>query len=359
MAHCLKLTELQGIFNVVLISDCYSLSRKKWDYVIDEFKLAFINQSKYFDEIIQFQKKKLVMIKLLLEKAKQENKIVILIVDQINWADEEGDKILSDLLGFQWTMIVISESANNNFRSNKKFADFKKLEYMKLLSEKSVELIIKNDFPKLQLDLTDLSKIIKISNFIVREAVLICDSEGMSVDEKIQNYKSLRLKDFTAIHDKFINQLNPYQLYQLLRSIFHLDKDFFIEFDYIEPIINNQLMICERKEKNSNFFKINSILPMVHNFLEKYFYAEIKKNKEYSKGFYDSCATEIKSIVQNPVTDSRIIGIYFEELVTLRFQQSCELKQEILLFLQTASYLNTQNPINYNVILNLFNFILF
>ena len=350
LAHCLKLKDHQQYFHVVMISECQILLQNEWDYVINEFKIAFPNQSKQFDEIPDKEEK--TFLRKFLEKAKQEKRIIILIVDQINWAYGKGDEILADLLCFEWTMIVVSESANNNIKPDKRYKEFDRHEYISMVSEKSVPFIIQTEFEHIKFQTTDFEKIIKMSKFIPREAMLICQSTGESIEEKVSHYQLNRLEDFQEIHRKFKSQLNSHDHPDLLKSIFHMDKDCFVEYDDT-PIIDKQLMICERKKAHSKCYKILSILPMVHDFLKQDLNSREDITK-YDQDYYSKRIKEVKSMINNSLIDSRVKGVCFEELITLRFHQSYLAKEKMDFKIQTAKYLSTQNPINYKVFFNIF-----
>ena len=113
-------------------------------------------------------------------------------------------------------------------------------------------------------------------------------------------------------------------------------------------------MICEKKDSHN--YKISSIMPMVHDFLIKQIYDDEKYQDYYGKRLQ-----EIQDIIKDPITDCRVRGIYFEDFVTLRFQQSYTLKENIILKVQTTKYLTTliqQKQLNYNVKSHIFGYII-
>lgn len=348
LAHCLKIKEIPQIFHVVMINECRTLSYDRWEYIFSEFKKSFPDEIEYFEENLQ-EKDKLIrsFIRSFLAKAQQEKIIVILIVDQINWAFGIGDKILEELLSFKWTMIILSESANNNIVENKRYLVYQKHEFNKMLSESSVELIIRTEFNKMNFNSEEIAKIIKSSSFVVREAIRICLTEGHTIDDKILNYETTRIKDFQKIHTKFKNLLQPEHHESLLKSIFYMDTNCFIFSNY-PPIIDKQLMTYEIKQKDSKLYKTFSILPIVHDFLKQDIYENNKINL-LNMDFYNRRINEIKPIIRNSLTDSRVRGIYFEDLIILRLRQSHSKNEQICFMIQTSKYLNSLNIIDYKV----------
>ena len=344
MAHCFKYTEaIRQNFHVVMISECSLLSEKKWSFVVKQFKLAFPDDP-LFSEESTLKKENL---EKLVEKYSKAGKILVLIVDQINWLYGDGDQILGDLLSFNWTIKIVSESANNNVPANKRYETYVWHMYTKMISENSIIPILTRELAGKGIPETDLEKITNITRGIPRESLLLCLTEGNSLEEKISKYEYNRKKDLWSIHQKFIETLKALAHGELLKSIFYMDSEAFIQFPHF-PVINQQLMTVETGI--NDHYKISSILPFVRTFLMKEFYNEETFCK-IDENFYSTRRKELISILIDSKTESRTRGIYFEEFTLLRFSQSYIKKEEIGLLFHPVVYLNEHDEINYSVLI--------
>ena len=193
MAQCLK---LNNKFHVVMISECGLLSKNKWNYVISQFKLAFplVN----FNEI-PGDKEEFWLKNFILDQINQK-KIVIIIVDQINWVFDEGDRILGSLLSFCWTIIIVSESANNNVPEKSRYLTYEKHTYKQMIPKELIHDLIQQEIKDYNPIGSDLQTILDITQGIPREALLLCMAKGTNLEEKIYNFQEARMSDFDKIH---------------------------------------------------------------------------------------------------------------------------------------------------------------
>jgi len=98
---------------VVFIPDCALLSYYKGNYLIRQFMLQFPNIPEFKELLTKDWIRQREFIYGFLDQLKSEGNIIILMVDQINSASNDGLKILDDLKGFSWTLVIYTESANN------------------------------------------------------------------------------------------------------------------------------------------------------------------------------------------------------------------------------------------------------
>lgn len=191
MAHCFKFSEeIRKNFHVVMIAECSLLSKKKWNYVVEQFKIAF-PEDPIFSKDIPFEEEMKTLYNLVKNYSKT-GKILIIIVDQINWLYGTGESILDMLLSFDWTIKIVSESANNNIKLNKQYESYVWHYYRKMVSEVSVTSIITQESLNYHPSHADFDKILRITKGIPREALLLCMTEGNSLEEKISLYEKKR-----------------------------------------------------------------------------------------------------------------------------------------------------------------------
>ena len=189
----------------------------------------------------------------------------------------------------------------------------------------------------------EFNKIFETSNGIPREAILICRSEGSTIEEKLKNYENQRRDQLINIHMKLYRNLDFSNQIMLIKSIFYMDKDVFIQFSR-DPVIDKQLMCYEKGEGNK--FKILSVMPLANEVLKKILAenSEIYDERSifsFDHNFYRSRRkNEIYPLLMDSNTESRTRGILFEEFIILKLRESFVKNKEICLLAQSALYLN-------------------
>ena len=135
------------------------------------------------------------MIKSILAKFTSQGKIVILIVDQINSADNDEFRILMELIRsfFPWTLIIFIESANNYIDQN---------------VEKSLRLFTRHlcDFfistIKWEEMKTEINKKIDINSFLI----LINDGVSCDTGKTIPKFQKESQEDILFIFTDTLNK---------------------------------------------------------------------------------------------------------------------------------------------------------
>jgi len=170
----------------------------------------------------------------------------------------------------------------------------------------------------------------------------------MVIHEKIQHYIINRSKDLKNLFANLIDELKPDKIEDLYRSIYYMDQYFYLEensqprYLYLEsetdPVIDRRMMVMQEivPEPPSKYFqwKISSGFPLVSTALKEHCHLE-----RFSSTFYTKRKSELWNFLSNPVTDPRIRGIYFEELILLTLNISRKKKEEVALMVCPLAYL--------------------
>ena len=360
LAHYLSLPQVKKTkIHVVVIAQCELLSEKRWEYVVNQCKLAFPDEAIFFEELVfKVESKQKLKLDLFIRNKVKNGEIVAVIVDQINWAYGKGKEILEDILTFGWSITLLSESANNNIPENKVFKRYKLHNINHFIPKNLLKAILNSEINSYSPNTEEFNKIFETSNGIPREAILICRSKGSTMEEKINKYENKRKIQLMEIHMKLYRNLDASNQIFLMKSIFYMDKDIFIPFSR-DPVIDKQLMCYEKGEGRK--FKIFSVMPLANEVLKKYLaendeiYDE-KRILSFHNNFYNQRINEIYPLLIDSNTDSITRGILFEELIILKLRDSCVKKKEICLLAQSVLYLkrhcthNMSKSIEYNVI---------
>lgn len=338
LAHCLSFNTVKAQnIHVVMIAECGLLQKKRWKYVMNQFQIAFENDKHILEDIFEKSNSIEKLLDNFIAKKTKNNEIIILIVDQINWAFQDGDKILRDLLTFEWTMIIVSESANNEIPEKKIYQSFYHHIINNFVNESSLQMILENELTHLP-NLEEMKRIFEKTKGIPREAILLCLSPGNSFVDKIKNYEKERKIQIRIIHHKFLDGLKEYEKPILLKAIFFMDKEVFVEFKEPPPIIDKQLMIYEKGLDLT--FKISAIMPIVNEVL-KYDFEKYGERLILSidKNYYFKTRKDLLQFLVSPTTDPRIRGILFEDFIVLKFKQMFAEQKKVCLLIQSVIYI--------------------
>lgn len=73
--------------HVVVIAECELLQAKQWEYVVNQYKIAFPDEASFFEALLpKVNEKQQSKLKMFIRNKVKNGEIVAVIVDQINWA---------------------------------------------------------------------------------------------------------------------------------------------------------------------------------------------------------------------------------------------------------------------------------
>lgn len=170
--------------------DCVHLTLFQGNYVLEQLALQFPDAQKFKDLIDEDWVTQSVQIKRFVRKFTSNGGLITFMVDQTNSASDFGLKILNELKGYEWTLVIFTESANNHIDTAKSNISFKNHCINFLINEDEFKDIVLTERPKLNLEEYEqihdedlrrkflsntFEEIIKITAINPREALKVLD----------------------------------------------------------------------------------------------------------------------------------------------------------------------------------------
>ena len=144
-----------------------------------------------------------------------------------------------------------------------------------------------------------------------REISELLNSEGNTLDNKIERYSEIRGEEIATLHYNFYSN-SPYKS-SLEESIFFMDLDFFYR-SIPEPKINNQFMKISKKVENGKIlYKISSSFPLASLILKKSCKYQPQTN------FLELRLQQLKQSMLLE-KDGGVLGTFYEELIQTIFE---------------------------------------
>ena len=256
----------------------------------------------------------------ILEEYKEKGYLTILMIDQLNFLDEESQSIVSKLFKMVWDVELCSQSANNE--PKKTFIkDSKPILCPELMNQKEIQALIEdylhksnNDF---EFDANDFENFIQYTGVVPQEVIRLIKSEGDSMDEKLENYINKRSEELLTNHKKFRNSImGDLDKNDLNIAAFYTDSDIPV-FLKSEPLVDRQIQITIKKERDKKmFYSFSSAFPLCKSILKE----SIVGSLYLDLNFFEERLKELRTNLKKLDLDERMRGIVYEELIHATIQ---------------------------------------
>lgn len=265
---------------------------------------------------------------------------LFLVAGQLNSIPWNCTKNFLDIYQLSWNLKISSHSATNI-----EMEEFSSL-FKKCLTSNGLNIIDHENLRKLlakyKYQENQIQKIEKLVGTNPREALLIVNSTGANLDEKISCYKSKRRHEIIVQNSRFMNQSTEEKAYQIKKSIYYMDQAFSL-FLSEPPKINQQFMRIIYNE--NDFYQIVSSFPFAGEVLKNQAIWSWENQQQIQRiDFAQDRLMELEESLKFYKNEG-VIGCLFEEIVHVTFEQSL-LKKTIICCLPSTKLYALNNVVS-------------
>lgn len=322
LSHLLRKTS--KIFLVYIQNPC-EINANGWEYVCDQFEFSASEEEKkeikllknYIDE--NTIKNSLNNV---LKKYQEKGFLTILMVDQLNFfKGSESFSQIARLLNMSgWDVCLCSQSANNETQ-NSLTTKFTHVDCPELMNETDTRALLEDYISKNVKDLIfddkEFDNLIQYTGNVPREVIRLIQSEGGTIDLKIEKYIEQRYKELFLNHVRFRSSAGDMINYGLNISAFYVDTNIpFISKS--PPFIDKQITILEIEKENASVYRFRSVFPLCKSVLTESIYKETLI--PLNSNFFEDRLTELRKKLQESNLDPEMRGLIYEGFIHATLQ---------------------------------------